>query len=84
LGAVSQRAKDTERGRERQAATAGCGGMRRIEALVKSAVLDPSTPPNFVYAGVCLMPYINLVVYQANGMNYQQIGILAALKVRFF
>ncbi len=30
------------------------------------------------------MPYINLVVYQANGMNYQQIGILAALKVRFF
>lgn len=32
-------------------------------------------------AGVCLLPYVNLVVYKAAGCSEQQIGILGALKV---
>jgi hypothetical protein len=33
-------------------------------------------------AGVCLLPYINLIVFRAHGLSDQQIGVLGALKVR--
>ncbi|GBG00109.1 hypothetical protein Rsub_12850 [Raphidocelis subcapitata] len=34
----------------------------------------------FFAAGVCLQPYINVVVFRAGGMSEQQIGVLSALR----
>jgi hypothetical protein len=33
-------------------------------------------------AGVCLLPYVNLIVFRAAGVTDAQIGVLGAIKVR--